>query len=393
MAETPERAQALMMRVWPAAVARVREEVAEQEAVARRLGDDPTIDPWDYRYYMEKVRQERFDLSQDEIKPYFQLDNMIEGMFHMAGQLYGLNFREITGQVPVWHPDIRSWEVTRGGEVVGVFYGDMFARTGKRSGAWATTYRSRSGLLGDDIVLGSNNNNFAKPGPGEPVLISLDDAETLFHEFGHAIHYFLADVHYPSLLGTPRDFVEYPSQVHENWVLTPETLNRFARHHETNEPMPQALVERIEASRQFNQGFATVEYLSSALVDMALHTRPDGIVDPDAFEEETLERIGMPQEIVMRHRLPHFNHLFSSDAYSAGYYSYLWSEVMDADTWAAFEEAGNVWDPETARRFAEYLLSTGNETDRAEAYRQFRGRDPDVDALLRKRGFPTGGAQ
>ena len=390
MARTPERAEELMMRVWPAAVARVREEVADQQAMARRLGHDITIEPWDYRYYMEKVRQERFSLSQDEIKPYFQLDNMIEGMFFMANRLYGLEFTENSGEVPVFHPDVRTWRVTRDGETVGVFYGDMFARTGKRSGAWATTYRSRSGLLGDDIVLGSNNNNFAKPGEGEPVLISLDDAETLFHEFGHAIHYFLSDVHYPSLLGTPRDFVEYPSQVHENWVLTPEILNRFARHYRTGEPMPAALVERIEAASRFNQGFATVEYLASALVDMELHTRPDGEVDPDAFERETLAALGMPDEIVMRHRLPHFLHLFSSDAYSAGYYSYLWSEVMDADTWAAFEEAGDVWDPATARRFAEYLLSTGNETDRAEAYRRFRGRDPDVDALLRKRGFPTG---
>ena len=394
MAGTPARAQELMERVWPAAVARVREEVAEQQAIARRLGHDITIEPWDYRYYMEKIRQDRYQLSQEELKPYFQLDNMISGMFHMAGQLYGLQFTENTGEVPVFHPDVRTWRVTnRAGETVGVFYGDMFARTGKRSGAWATTYRIRSGLLGDDIVLGSNNNNFVKPGPGEPVLISLDDAETLFHEFGHAIHYFLADVHYPSLLGTPRDFVEYPSQVHENWVLTPETLNRFARHYQTNEPMPQALVERIEASRTFNQGFATVEYLSSALVDMALHVDPNGVVDPDRFERETLERLGMPREIVMRHRLPQFNHLFSSDSYSAGYYSYLWSETMDADTWAAFEETGNVWDPETARRFAEFLLSTGNETDRAEAYRQFRGRDPDVNALLRRRGFPTGTRQ
>jgi peptidyl-dipeptidase Dcp len=391
MAGTPDRAMELMMRVWPAAVARVREEVADQQAMARRLGHDITIEPWDYRYYMEKVRQERFDLSQDEIKPYFQLDNMIDAMFHMAGQLYGLQFSEITGQVPVWHPDIRAWHVTdRAGEDVGIFYGDMFARTGKRSGAWATTYRSRSGLLGDEIVLGSNNNNFIKPAPGEPVLISLDDAETLFHEFGHAIHYFLADVHYPSLLGTPRDFVEYPSQVHENWVLTPETLNRFARHYRTGEPMPQELVQRIEAANQFNQGFATVEYLAAALVDMMLHTDPQGVVDADAFERQALAEIGMPREIVLRHRLPHFNHLFSSDAYSAGYYSYLWSETMDADTWAAFEESGNVWDPATAERFARYLLSTGNETDRAEAYRQFRGRDPDVDALLRKRGFPTG---
>ena len=390
MARTPERAQELMMRVWPAAVARVRQEVADQQAMARRLGQDITIEPWDYRYYMEKVRQDRFNLSQDEIKPYFQLDRMIEGMFYMAGQLYGLQFRENTGQVPVWHPDIRTWEVTRNGRTVGVFFGDMFARTGKRSGAWMTSYRTRSGLLGDEIVLSSNNNNFTKPGPNEPVLISLDDAETLFHEFGHAIHSFLSDVYYPSLVGTPRDFVEYPSQVHENWVLTPEILNRFARHYRTGEPMPQALVDRIQSAREFNQGFATVEYLSSALVDMALHTDPQGVVDPDAFERETLQRIGMPREIVMRHRLPQFGHLFSSDAYSAGYYSYLWSEVMDADTWAAFEESGNVWDPATAQRFARTLLSTGNETDRAEAYRQFRGRDPDVRALLRRRGFPTG---
>ena len=390
MAGTPARAQELMERVWPAAVARVREEVVEQQAIANRLGHDITIEPWDYRYYMEKIRQDRYQLSQEELKPYFQLDKMIDGMFHMAGQLYGLQFTENTGEVPVWHPDIRTWRVSnRAGETVGVFYGDMFARTGKRSGAWATTYRSRSGLVGDDIVLGSNNNNFVKPGAGEPVLISLDDAETLFHEFGHAIHYFLADVHYPSLLGTPRDFVEYPSQVHENWVLTPETLNRFALHYQTNQPMPQALVDRIQASRTFNQGFATVEYLSSALVDMALHVDPDGVVDPDAFERETLQRLGMPSELVMRHRLPQFNHLFSSDSYSAGYYSYLWSETMDADTWAAFEETGNVWDPETARRFAEYLLKTGNETDRADAYRQFRGRDPDVNALLRRRGFPV----
>jgi peptidyl-dipeptidase Dcp len=381
-----------MERVWPAAVARVKEEVADQQEMAKRLGHDITIEPWDYRYYMEKVRQDRYALSQDEIKPYFELNNMINAMFHMAGELYGLQFREVTGTVPVWHPDVRVWHVTRAsdGSDVGVFYADNFARPGKRSGAWATTYRSRTGLLGNDIVLGSNNNNFTKPDEGQPALLSVDDAETLFHEFGHAIHYFLSDVYYPTLVGTPRDFVEYPSQVHENWLLTPEILNRFALHHETGEPMPQELVDRIEAAAQFNQGFATVEYLSSALVDMALHLLPDGNVDPDAFERETLAAIGMPREIVMRHRLPHFNHLFSSDAYSAGYYSYLWSETMDADTWAAFEEAGNVWDRETAERFARYLLSTGNETDRAEAYRQFRGRDPDVDALLRKRGFPTG---
>jgi peptidyl-dipeptidase Dcp len=316
---------------------------------------------------------------------------MINGMFWAAGQLYDLDFKENTGTVPVWHPDIRTFEVRdrRDGSMVGLFYMDNYARTGKRSGAWATTYRSRSGLLGEDIVLGSNNNNFTKPGPGEPVLISLDDARTLFHEFGHAIHYFLSDVYYPSFGGTPRDFVEYPSQVNENWLLTPEVLNRFAKHYKTGQPMPQALVKKIEKASTFNQGFATTEYLSSALVDMALHLQPGGVVDPDAFERETLTRLGMPKELVMRHRLPQFNHLFSSDAYSAGYYSYLWSETMDADTWAAFEEAGSPWHKPTADRFRSTLLSTGNETDRAEAYRAFRGRDPDVNALLKKRGFPT----
>ncbi|MFN3389126.1 MAG: M3 family metallopeptidase [Allosphingosinicella sp.] len=395
MAGTPERAQELMMRVWPAAVARVKEEVADQQAMAKKLGQNITIEPWDYRYYQEKVRKERFDLSQDEIKPYFALDNMVEAMFWSAGQLYDLGFKENTGSVPVFHPDVRTFEVTdtRNGEVVGLFYLDNFAREGKRSGAWMTTYRSRAGLLGDEIVLASNNNNFTKGEAGKPVLISLDDAETLFHEFGHAIHYLLVDVKYPSLGGSQRDFVEYPSQVNENWLLTPPVLQRFAKHYETGQPMPQALVDKIQKAQTFNQGFATVEYLSAALVDMMLHRDPDGVVDPDAFERQAMAEIGMPKEIVLRHRLPHFNHLFSSDAYSAGYYSYLWSETMDADTWAAFEEAGDPFDKATADRFRRFLLSTGNETDRAEAYRQFRGRDPDVDALLRKRGFPTGGGK
>ncbi|HEX8215586.1 MAG TPA: M3 family metallopeptidase [Allosphingosinicella sp.] len=388
MAVQPAKAQDLMMRVWPAAVARVKEEVADQQKLA---GKGIKIEPWDYRYYQEKVRKQRYNLSQDEVKPYFELNNIINASYWAAGELYGLDFKEITGTVPAWHPDIRTYSVTdrKTGKQIGVFYRDDYARTGKRSGAWATTYRSRAGLLGDEIVLGSNNNNFTKPGPGEPVLISLDDAETLFHEFGHAIHYFLADVYYPSFGGTPRDFVEYPSQVNENWLLTPEILNRFAKHYKTGQPMPQSLVQKIEKAQTFNQGFATAEYLSSALVDMALHMEPTGVVDPDRFERETLTKLGMPSELVMRHRLPQFNHLFSSDAYSAGYYSYLWSETMDADTWAAFEEAGSVWDKATADRFRTTLLSTGNETDRAEAYRAFRGRDPDVNALLKKRGFPT----
>jgi peptidyl-dipeptidase Dcp len=360
-------------------------------ALARKQGFKGRIEPWDYRYYQEKVRKARFNLSEEEIKPYFELSNLVNGMFWSAGQLYDLQFKENTGSVPVFHPDVRTFEVTNGktGKTVGLFYLDTYAREGKRSGAWMTTYRSRAGLLGDDIVLASNNNNFTKPSAGQPVLISLDDASTLFHEFGHAIHYLLVDVKYPSFGGAQRDFVEYPSQVNENWLLTREVLDRFAKHYKTGQPMPKALVDKIKKADTFNQGFATVEYLSSALVDMKLHLRPDGVVDPDAFERATLAELGMPREMVMRHRLPQFGHLFSSDAYSAGYYSYLWSEVMDADTWAAFEEAGNPFDRATADRFRTLVLSTGNETDRAEAYRAFRGRDPDPAALLRRRGFPT----
>jgi peptidyl-dipeptidase Dcp len=388
MAKEPARAQQLMERVWPAAVARVREEVRDMQKLA---GRSITIEPWDYRYYQEKVRKQRYDLSQDEIKPYFELSNMINGMFWAAGQLYDMDFKENTGTVPVFHPDVRTFEVTdrKTGKVMGLFYMDNYARTGKRSGAWHSAYRTRVGLLGDEIVLNSNNNNFVKPAAGQPVLISLDDADTLFHEFGHAIHYLLVNVQYPSFAGAQRDFVEYPSQVNENWLMTPEVLQRFAKHHQTGQPMPKALLDKIEKAQKFNQGFATTEYLSSALVDMALHMDPDGVVDPDAFERQTLARLGMPKELVMRHRLPQFNHLFSSDAYSAGYYSYLWSETMDADTWAAFEEAGGPWDKATATRFKELLLATGNETDRVEAYRAFRGRDPDVTALMKKRGFPT----
>jgi peptidyl-dipeptidase Dcp len=406
MAKTPAKAMDLMNRVWPAAVARVKEEVRDQQALAKKLGQNVgapialsggqrspniIIEPWDYRYYQEKVRKERYNLTQEEVKPYFELNNIINASYWAAGELYGLDFKEVTGTVPTWHPDIRVYSVTdrRDGSQVGLFYRDDYARTGKRSGAWATTYRSRSGLLGEDVVLGSNNNNFVKPAPGQPVLISLDDAETLFHEFGHAIHYFLSDVYYPSFGGTPRDFVEYPSQVNENWLLTQPVLSRFAKHYKTGEPMPASLIKKIERASTFNQGFATAEYLSSAIVDMMLHMDPDGVVDPNAFEAQALAKIGMPKELVMRHRLPQFNHLFSSDAYSAGYYSYLWSETMDADTWAAFEEAGNPFDKATADRFRSTLLSTGNETDRAEAYRAFRGRDPDVNALLKKRGFPT----
>jgi peptidyl-dipeptidase Dcp len=394
MAGDPERAQELMMRVWPAATARVREEVADMQAIAGRGGERFTIEPWDYLYYAEKVRQERYDLDQNEVKPYFELNNMINAAFWTAEQLYGLTFHEITGRVPVFHPDVRVWEVKEGDRHVGLFYGDNFARTGKRSGAWATTYRSHETFTGErKTPLSSNNNNFVKAAPGEPILISRDDAETLFHEFGHALHSLLSEVNYPGLATTPRDFVEYPSQVMEHWVLTRPVLDRFARHYETGEPMPQALVDKIKASEKFNQGYATTEYLAAALVDMALHTLPDGVVDAATFERDALEAIGMPREIALRHRLPHFNHLFTSDAYSAGYYSYLWSEVMDADTWQAFEESGNVFDPDLAAGMRRHILAPGNTTDRAEAYRSFRGRDPRVEALLQVRGFPVTGQQ
>ncbi|WP_294311062.1 M3 family metallopeptidase [uncultured Sphingomonas sp.] len=389
MAKTPAAAMDLMMRVWPAAKARVAEEVRDMQAIADKEGAKITIEPWDYRYYQEKVRKSRYDLDQAELKPYFELNNIIQGSLYAANRLYGLEFKEITGTVPVFEPNMRVWHVTRNGKEVGLFYRDDFARTGKRSGAWANTYRGQRNLPPVQNVLSSNNNNFAKGAKGEPVLISLDDAETLFHEFGHAIHAMLQNVTYPGLAGTPRDFVEYPSQVNEHWLLTRDVLDKYARHYKTGQPMPQALLDKIKASETFNQGFATTEYLSSAIVDMKLHTIPDGIVDPAAFEAATLKEIGMPKELVMRHRLPQFNHLFSSDSYSAGYYSYLWSETMDADTFAAFEEAGSPWDKATADRFARILLSTGNETDRAEAYRAFRGRDPDVNALLKQRGFPT----
>ncbi|MET4594807.1 peptidyl-dipeptidase Dcp [Sphingomonas sp. PvP107] len=388
MAKTPAAAMDLMMRVWPAAKGRVAEEVADMQKIA---GASLTIEPWDYRFYQEKVRKSRYDLDQAQLKPYFELGNIIQGSLYAANRLYGLTFKEITGTVPVFEPNMRVWSVTdKAGKDVGLFYRDDFARTGKRSGAWANTYRGQRGLAPAQLVLSSNNNNFAKGAPGEPILISLDDAQTLFHEFGHAIHAMLQNVEYPGLAGTPRDFVEYPSQVNEHWLLTRDVLDKYARHYQTKAAMPQDLLDKIEKSRTFNQGFATAEYLSSAIVDMKIHTVADGVIDPDKFEAATLAEIGMPKQLVMRHRVPQFQHLFSSDSYSAGYYSYLWSETMDADTFAAFEEAGSPWDKPTADKFARILLSTGNETDRAEAYRAFRGRDPDVNALLKKRGFdPT----
>jgi peptidyl-dipeptidase Dcp len=392
MAKDPEKAKELMMKVWPAAVARVGEEVADMEKIAKRDGVKGPFEPWDYLYYAEKVRKAKYDLDQNELKPYFELSNMIAASQWMAERLYGLSFTEITGTVAVFEPSVRVWEVKdkTSGAHVGLFYGDYFARKGKRSGAWSSGYRGHETFTGTlQTPIASNNNNFVKGAPGEPVLISLDDAQTLFHEFGHALHSLLSETKYPGLGGTPRDFVEYPSQVHEQWVLARPILDKFARHYKTGKPMPQALVDKVTRSSKFNQGYTTVEYLSSAIVDMELHTKPDGVIDPETIERETLEKIGAPRQVAMRHRLPQFNHLFTSDGYSAGYYSYLWSEVMDADTREAFAEAGDVFDPTVAGKLRKFILAPGNATDRAEAYRQFRGRDPDVAALLKKRGFPT----
>ncbi|HEX7838375.1 MAG TPA: M3 family metallopeptidase, partial [Kofleriaceae bacterium] len=393
MAHDPAKATELMMQVWKPAVARVHEEVADMEKIARAGGIKGPFEPWDYLYYAEKVRKAKYNVDENELKPYFELNNMIAASQWMAEQLYGLSFTEITGQVPVFEPSVRVWEVKdkASGSHVGLFYGDYFARKGKRSGAWTEGYRRHEAFTGKvETTITSNNNNFVRGAPGEPVLISLDDARTLFHEFGHSLHALLSEVNYPGLGGTPRDFVEYPSQVHEFWVLSRPILDRFARHYKTGKPMPQALVDKVTRSSKFNQGYTTVEYLSSAIVDMELHIKPDGVIDPETFEHDTLERIGAPREVAMRHRLPQFNHLFASDAYSAGYYSYLWSEVMDADTREAFTAAGDVFAPTVAGKLRKFILAPGNSTDRAEAYRQFRGRDPDVTALLKKRGFPVG---
>jgi peptidyl-dipeptidase Dcp len=394
MAQTPERTLELMHAVWTPAVARVREEVADMQALARQLGADITIEPWDYRYYAEKVRKARYDLDQNEVKPYMQLDRLVDGMFWVAGELFGMAFSP-SANVPVYHPDVRVWEVTdrATGEHVGLFYFDPYARAGKRSGAWMNAYRRQERFDRPVTTIVSNNSNFVQGRPGEPVLISWGDAKTLFHEFGHALHGLASSVNYPALSGTAvaRDYVEFPSQLLEHWLATPEVLQRFARHYRTGEQIPQELVDRIERAATFNQGFATTEYLSSALVDMRLHLAGERRIDPAAFERETLSALGMPREIVMRHRLPQFLHLFSSDSYSAGYYSYLWSDVLTADAYEAFEEAGGPYDRAVARRLHQYVFSAGNTIDPAEGYRSFRGRDAAVDALMRKRGFAAPG--
>lgn len=391
MAKTPEAAMDLMMKVWPKAVARVHEEVADMQAVADAEKAKITIEPWDYRYYAEKVRKAKYDLDFNEVKPYLQLEKLREGMFWAAGQLYGFQFEQIS-DVPVFNGDVRVWKVLNPeGGLVGLWYFDPYARTGKNSGAWMTDYRAQQKLEGDIKPIVSNNSNFIKGKPGEPVLISWDDAETLFHEFGHALHGLNSDVVYPSQAGTnvARDYVEFPSQLNERWLMTPEVMNQFLVHYETGEPLPQALVEKIKKAKTFNQGFSTVEYLMSALVDMKLHLAGDADIDPDKFERETLAALGAPQEIVMRHRTPQFGHIFSGEGYAAGYYSYLWADTLTADAAEAFVEAGSFYDKGTAKKLHDDIMSVGDSVDPAEGFRKFRGRDVDTAALLRDRGFPT----
>jgi peptidyl-dipeptidase Dcp len=387
MAKTPEAALGLLEDVWkPARDMALDEQQALQE-MARAEGSNDTIAAWDWRYYTEQRRVREFDLDESAIKPFFQLEKMIEASFYTASRLFGLTFTPRT-DVPVYHPDVRAWEVTdAGGKHIGLFLGDYFARSSKRSGAWMSAYRTQENMDGEVRPIIVNVMNFSK---GKPALLSFDDAHTLFHEFGHALHGLLSNVTYPMIAGTAvsRDFVEFPSQLYEHWLEQPEILSRFAVHHRTGEPMPQPLLKRLLAARTFNQGFATVEYTASALVDLHLHMteKPDAI-DIDAFEKETLERIGMPDAIVMRHRPTHFTHVFSGDGYSSAYYSYLWSEVLDADGFDAFTEAGDIFDAEAAGKLRTFVYGAGNSRDPGEAYAQFRGRAPDPAALLVKRGL------
>ncbi len=390
MAKTPQNALNLLETVWTPAIKTVKKEVEEMTALAHSEGQNITIEPWDYHYYAEKVRQKKYDLDQGEVKEYLQLDKLREGMFFVAGELLDLSFTPVK-DVPVFHPDVSVWEVTNKntGKHVGLFYFDPFARPGKRSGAWMNAYRTQHRIGGDVTTIVSNNSNYIKGKPGEPILISWDDANTLFHEFGHALHGLSSNGTYPSITGTSvfRDYVEFPSQLLEHWVSTPEVLKRFALHYKTGKPIPEELVQKIERASTFNQGFATTEYLASALIDMKLHMSTDKNIDPDKFEREALAALNMPRELVMRHRTPHFGHVFASDGYSAGYYSYLWSDVLTADAFSAFMEAGGPYDKEVAKKLYKYILSPGNSIDPQEAYRAFRSRDPKIDMLMKERGF------
>ncbi|WP_242610699.1 M3 family metallopeptidase [Aquimarina brevivitae] len=393
MAKTPENALQLMNAVWPAAIARVEEEVADMQAIADAEGKDIIIEPWDYRYYAEKVRKKKYDLDSDEVKAYLQLDKLREAMFFVAGELFNYNFATVAkGTVPVFHPDVNVWEVTDkdSGEHIGLWYLDPFARQGKRSGAWATTYRSHTTFNGKETVLASNNSNFVKPAPGEPVLVSWDDAETFFHEFGHALHFFSSEVKYPTLNSGVRDYTEFQSQLLERWLSTDPVINNYLVHYETGKPMPKELVQKIKNAATFNQGFATTEYLASAMMDMKLHLADPDTIDVANFEKETLASLHMPKELVMRHRTPQFGHVFSGEGYATAYYGYMWADVLTSDAAEAFAEAPDgFYDKVVAAKLVNYLFAPRNAMDPAEAYRKFRGRDAKIDALMRDRGFPV----
>ncbi|WP_312415503.1 M3 family metallopeptidase [Shinella sp.] len=393
MAKTPEAVNGLLMQVWEKAVARAREEEAELAELIAEEGRNHEVMPWDWRYYAEKLRAKKFNFSEAELKPYLQLEKIIEACFDVAERLFGIRAVEQTG-VPVYHPDVRVFEIRdRDDRLVAMFLGDYFARSSKRSGAWMSSYQSQhrlplaNGSVGEIPII-YNVCNFAKPAEGKPALLSLDDARTLFHEFGHALHGMLSDVTYPSVSGTgvSRDFVELPSQLYEDWLTVPEILTRYAVHYQTGEPMPQALLDKVLAARTFNSGFATVEFTSSALVDMAFHTRGP-VEDPMAVQAEVLDEIGLPKSIVMRHATPHFQHVFSGDGYSAGYYSYMWSEVLDADAFSAFTETGDAFNPQMAERLKTYIYSVGGSVDPEDAYKAFRGKLPSPEAMLEKKGL------
>lgn len=398
MARTPQAAMDLMLRVWEPALARAKEERADMQAIIDAAGKGFQLAPWDWGFYAEQVRRERFDLDQDEIKPYFEIDRITEAAFYVANRLFGIRISE-NRELPVYHPTVRGYEVRdASGELVGLFYTDFFARPGKRSGAWMSSFRGQNNLDEPVRPIVVNVLNVVQAPEGQPTLLSYDEASTLFHEFGHALHGLLSNVTYPSLAGTAvaRDFVEFPAQIYEHWLDTPYILERFARHHETDQPMPAELKQRLIASRTFNGGFRTVEFLASGLVDMAFHqldAEQARNLDVRAFERRVLDEAGLIPEIAMRHRSTHFGHIFAG-GYSAGYYSYLWSEVLDADGFQAFEDAGDIFDPDTAQRLLRYVYSAGNTRPPMEAWMNFRGAEPSVDALLRNRGFlPAGGGE
>lgn len=393
MAKTPENAMNLMETVWKASIARVDEEVKDMQAVANKNGDKITIEPWDYRFYAEKVRKQKYDLDSDEVKQYLQLDKLTEAMHYVAGRLFNFKFTPVPeGSVPVFHEDVKVWEVTNKdtGENIGLWYLDPYARQGKRSGAWATSYRSHTTFDGKKNVLASNNSNFVKPAPNQPLLVSWDDANTFFHEFGHALHALSSNVKYPTLNGGVRDYTEFQSQLLERWLSTDEVINNYLVHNKTGQPMPKELIEKIKKAGTFNQGFSTTEYLASAIMDMKFHLADPANIDVDKFERETLAELGMPKQVVMRHRTPHFGHVFSGEGYATAYYGYMWADVLTADAAEAFAEAPDgFYDKEMADKLVKYLFAPRNAIDPAEAYKLFRGREANMEALMRDRGFPV----